>query len=153
MTYSKKCVNLIKEFEGIYLKSYLCPAGKATIGYGSTWWPDNKPVELGQSVTLQKSEDLLKFELDKIVSRLPVTVIYTQGQLDAVVSFIYNVGMANYINSKLYKKIKVNTNDPTIPAEFRKWTKARSSGKLIVLKGLVRRREAEIKLYLHNDQD
>ena len=151
MIYSRDCINLIKEFEGIYLKAYLCPSGVATIGYGSTRWPDGQKVQLGQSVTMQQAENLITYELDKIMTRLPKTVKYTQGQLDAVTSFIYNVGLANYINSTLYKKIKENTEDPTIPGEFRKWTKARVNGKLTVLKGLVRRREAEIKLYLRDN--
>jgi lysozyme len=151
MTYSKDCINLVKEFEGLYLKAYLCPAGVPTIGYGSIRWPDGKKVQLGEVISLDGAESLLKFELDGIIKKLPKEVKYKQSQLDAVASFIYNLGMANYLNSTLYKKIKNNTSDTTIPDEFRKWVKARVNGKLVTLKGLVRRREAEIKLYLKDN--
>ena len=69
MTYSKDCIDLIKDFEGLYLKAYLCPAGVPTIGYGSVRWPDGQKVQLGQTVTMDGAEELLRFE-DRKSTRL-----------------------------------------------------------------------------------
>lgn len=146
MTPSKDCVNLVKEFEGLRLNAYLCPAGKWTIGYGNTKWPDGKNVEPGQVITLDKAEELLRLELEKTGRRIPPLNL-DQNQFDAVVSFVYNVGIGNFINSTLYRKIQADRNDSSIEAEFMKWTKARVKGKLKELKGLVRRRQAEKDLY------
>lgn len=143
---SKNCLNIIKEFEGLRLKSYLCPAGKWSIGYGSTRWADGTPVKEGQVCTIQQAEDLLQKDVNFIAARLPNNTL-NQNQLDAVCSFIYNVGMANFINSTMYRYMRANHDDPRIGGEFRKWVKARVNGELRTLRGLVRRRETEAILY------
>jgi GH24 family phage-related lysozyme (muramidase) len=43
----------------------------------------------------------------------------------------------------------MNPIDSTIRAEFMKWNKARVGGKLVELKGLTRRRDAEANLYFY----
>jgi lysozyme len=67
----------------------------------------------------------------------------TDNNFSAIVSFSYNVGVGNLKKSTLLKKVNADPKDPTIKAEFMKWTRANG----VVLKGLVRRREAEAKLY------
>ena len=44
MKASKKCYDLIKQFEGFSAKPYLCPAQVWTIGYGSTRYEDGRYV-------------------------------------------------------------------------------------------------------------
>lgn len=145
---SNKCIDLIKEFEGLSLKAYTCPAGIVTIGYGSIRWQDGTKIELGQEITMTGAAKLLQFEVNRIAQRLP-DIKVNQNQYDAIVSFCYNVGVANFKFSTLLKLIKVNANNPLIREEFMKWTKARDTktNSLRVLKGLVRRREAEANLY------
>jgi lysozyme len=142
MTPSQNCINFIKKFEGLFLKSYLCPAGVATIGYGSTMWNDNKKVELGQTVSLEGAEKLLMWELEnkaKVLQGLNLN----QNQFDSLLSFIYNVGTGAFKRSTMLKKIKVNPNDATIRDEFMRWINKGSSFE----KGLRRRRKAEADLY------
>ena len=146
MVASKNCIDLIKKFEGLYLKAYLCPSSVPTIGYGSIRYENGSKVKLGEVIDLKRAEDLLMFELNKIGSRIP-NVGFNQNQFDAICSFCYNVGFANFINSTMYKLMKKNVNDPDIKTEFRKWVKARVGGEMRILNGLVRRREAEINLY------
>ena len=67
----------------------------------------------------------------------------TQEQFDALVSFVFNVGVQAFNVSTLKKKILKNPNDPTIADEFRRWVYAGNK----MLPGLVKRREQEIKLY------
>jgi lysozyme len=142
----QKGLELIKSFEGLKLKPYLCPAGIATLGFGNTYYPDGKKVKLTDAaITKEKAEELLKHlvvSYEKAVDSFCRDDI-SQNQFDALVSFAYNVGVGNLQKSTLIKKVNANPQDPTIRAEFMKWNKA--AGR--VLTGLTRRRTAEANLY------
>lgn len=145
MKVSSDCLNLVKKFEGLKLEAYLCPAKVPTIGYGSTFYPDGQKVKLGQKISLDKAEELLLWELNEVANQIRVAL--PQNKFDALVSFAYNLGVGNLKKSTLFKKVLQNHNDPTIKDEFMKWTKAKVNGELVVLKGLVKRRESESNLY------
>lgn len=145
---SEKGINLIKTFEGFSSKPYLCPAKIPTIGYGATFYTDGKKVTMkDKAITEEEGVALLKDMLVKFEQYVDSYCVDTinQNQFDALVSFCYNLGPVNLKNSTLIKKVNINPNDPTIETEFMKWT--RGGGK--VLPGLVRRREAEAKLYFN----
>lgn len=143
---SNKGIELIEFFEGFSARPYKCPAGVPTIGYGATFYTDGKKVTMGdKSITKAEATELLKSMLvsfEKYVDSYCVDTI-NQNQFDALVSFCYNLGPANLKSSTLLKKVNKNPQDQTISTEFMKWTKA--GGK--TLPGLVKRREAEAKLY------
>ena len=143
---SQKGIDLIKNFEGLKLKPYLCSAGVPTIGYGNTFYETGKKVTLNDpQITEKRAEELLAHLLvsfEKYVDSYCRDDI-SQNQFDALVSFAYNLGPNSLKASTLLKKVNANPTDPTIKAEFLKWTKA--GGR--VLKGLVLRREAEAALY------
>lgn len=141
MQVSKNCIDLIKKFEGLSLKSYRCPAGLNTIGYGNTQWEDGTKVKENQTLTIDRAEKLLTFYVNKFADGIKVKC--NQNQFDALVSFAYNTGIGNFNNSTLKKKVIANPDDPTIRAEFMKWVK--SNGKQLA--GLVKRRDAEANLY------
>lgn len=139
-------IDLIKKFEGFVGTPYKCPAGIPTIGYGATFYPNGKKVTMAdKAITEEEAVELLKSMLTKFEQYVDSYCIdtVTQNQFDALVSFCYNLGPANLKASTLLKKVNLNPNDPTIRAEFMKWTKA--GGR--TLKGLVRRRTAEADLY------
>lgn len=139
MKASQKAIDLIKEFEGFRSKSYLCPAGKWTIGYGHT--KGVKPNDVVDEKTAEKYliEDIEWAEdtINKYVLNL------NQNQFDALVSFVYNVGSGSFSRSTLLKKIKSNPNDLSIRNEFMLWIYA--DGK--PLNGLKKRRKMEADLY------
>ena len=138
-------INLIKQFEGCKLKSYLCPAKIWTIGYGNTFYENGIKVKEGDTITQQRAEELLKFiliQFEQYVDSYTRDDV-TQNQFSSLTSFCYNVGPQNLKSSTLLKKININPQDPTIALEFAKWNKG--GGK--ILSGLVRRREAEKNLY------
>lgn len=140
MEITNEGINLIKEFEGLELKAYLCPAGVWTIGYGHT-----KGVKKGQVITQLEADNLLKEDLssfEKGVTRLIKSNI-NQNQFDALVSFAFNLGLTNLKSSTLLKKVNSNPDDRTIVDEFIKWIYA--GGKQ--LEGLKKRRQAEAYLY------
>jgi len=145
---------LIKEFEGCKLSAYQCPAGKWTIGYGSTFYGDGTPVGKGRTLPSELAAlELLKVTLvqfEKDVNSL-VKVPITQNQFDALISFAYNLGsdidkddIAEGLGDSTLLK-KLNDRDYFgAAAEFHKWNKA--GGK--PLAGLTRRRNAEAELFL-----
>lgn len=143
---SEAGLNLIKSFEGLRLKPYKCSAGVPTIGYGNTFYENNKKVSLTDVViTESRAIELLGWSLTKFEQYVDSYCRddISQPQFDALVSFCYNVGPGNLKSSTLLKKVNANPNDPTIRAEFLKWNKA--GGK--ALTGLTRRRTAEADLY------
>ena len=145
MKLNKAGKDLIKSFEGCKLVAYQCSAGKWTIGYGNTFFENGEAVKPGDRITQEKADELFELIVSNFESKVDklIKTILTENQFSALVSFCYNVGENNLAKSTLLKKINFNPNDPSIRAEFMKWNKA--GGK--VLNGLVRRREAEAKLY------
>ena len=141
MQIGKNCIDLIKKFEGLKLESYKCPAGLWTIGYGNTQWENGFRVLENQVIDIQRAEKLLMFWVNKYAERIDLKV--NQNQFDALVSFAYNVGITNFNNSTLKKKVIANPNDATIRDEFMKWVSSRGKQ----LPGLVKRRKAEANLY------
>jgi lysozyme len=145
MEVNKAGRDLIKQFEGCKLKAYKCPASLWTIGYGNTFYEDGTKVKQGDVITQARAEELLNNIVDDFAKQVDVLVKsnVTANNFSAIVSFAFNVGIGNFRRSTLLRKVNANPKDATIPAEFKKWTRANN----VVLKGLVRRREAEAKLY------
>lgn len=146
----QKGLDLIKEFEGFESKPYLCPAKIPTIGWGSTFYPDGTKVKLtDEPITQSEGEILLKETVKPFETAIVknVSAKLNQNQFDALVSFAFNVGIANFKSSTLLKKVNQNPNQLTIGSEFAKWNKATVKGKKVELKGLIRRRKAESDLY------
>lgn len=145
MEVNKAGRDLIKQFEGCKLKAYKCPANLWTISWGLTFYPDGTKVKEGDVITQQQAEDYFDAVVDDFAKQVDVLVKsnVTANNFSAIVSFAFNVGIGNLKKSTLLKKVNANPKDATIPAEFRKWVRANGE----VLKGLVRRRDAEAKLY------
>jgi lysozyme len=139
---SQNCIDLIKKFEGYHPNAYVCPAGKNTIGFGSTMWMDGKPIKIGEVVTMEGAEKLLQWEMEKKSIALQ-NLNLNQNQFDSCLSFIYNCGIGAFNRSTLKKKIRMNPNDTTIRDEFMRWVNKGSSFE----RGLTRRRKAEADLY------
>lgn len=136
-------VDLVKQFEGLYLKAYLCPAGVPTIGYGHT-----SGVSLGQTITDAQAEQFLATDLTSAaagVDRL-VTVALNPQQRGALASFVFNLGAGNLEGSTLLRLL--NGGDYAGAAgEFGKWVYATEDGHKVKLAGLVARRASESALF------
>ena len=126
---------LIKSFEGCRLVAYKCPAGVWTIGYGHT-----AGVCEGQVITQAQADNMLKSDMKKYEKYVTdnVKIPLNENQFSALVSFCYNCGVGNL------RTLVKNRNAQQIADAMILYNKA--SGK--VLAGLVRRREAERKLFL-----
>ncbi|MEN4524901.1 lysozyme [Pantoea agglomerans] len=140
MKVSNNGINLIKRFEGLELKSYKDSVGILTIGYGHT-----HAVKAGDVITGEQADAFLREDLQvaELTINTNVKVKLTQGQFDALVSFVFNLGSGNFVKSTLLKKL--NAADYDLAAdEFGKWVNA--GGKK--LPGLVKRRAAEREVFL-----
>lgn len=137
---------LCRLFEGLRLRPYLCPAGVATIGYGTTRYRDgtrvlltDPPITAGMA-ELMLIADLTTRYMPDVVRLCPK--VRPDGLNAALLDFAYNLGAHNLAASTLRRR--VNAKDTAgIKAELRKWT--RGGGR--VLPGLQRRREAECALF------
>ena len=147
MNISKTGIQLVKDFEGLRLNAYKCSAGVATIGYGSTYYPDKSNVKMGDVLRDKEEAEILLIntleDYDIYVSKYTRSVKLTQYQFDALVSFAFNVGLGNLSKSTLLKMVLANPNDDKIALEFLKWNR----GGGVVLKGLTKRRQKEAELY------
>ena len=142
-TASREIREKIKQFEGLCLRAMQCPAGIWTIGYGHT----GKEVVRGKVVNVAEAEALFDADIALVERQLAALLKgappLTQRQFDALISFVFNLGIGTLSKSTLWRKVKANPADPTIPAEFRRWVNA--AGKK--LNGLVKRRETEARWY------
>jgi lysozyme len=139
MKASVDAYQLIKQFEGLRLEAYLCPAGIWTIGYGHT-----SDVSPNSFITIQEADDYLHRDVASVEMQLnKLNLSLSQCQWDAIVSFVFNVGIGNFKASTLLAKIRINPDDNSIMDEFLRWVYA--NGK--VMRGLQKRRLAEMKLY------
>jgi lysozyme len=137
---SGACRALVRQFEGCKLQAYLCPAGVATIGVGHT-----RNVKLGDRCSQEQADLWLTQDLEDAGASVAslVKVPLTQGQFDALTSFVFNLGIRRLAESTLL--ILLNKGDyHGAAAQFARWV--RSDGQ--VLDGLVRRRAAEAKLFM-----
>lgn len=135
--------SLCKQFEGFRSKPYLCPAGVATIGYGSTYYADGRKVTLQDTpISQEEANALLMHELEHtylqgVLRNCPI-LLTDERRCNSIVDFCYNLGIGRLQTSTL--KRKINAQDwEGAKEELMKWSKA--GGK--VLSGLLKRRQAE----------
>ena len=134
---------LIKRFEGFAPEIYICPGGWPTIGYGHVVRKHERE-RFTDGIDEATAEDLLRRDVEtaeRAVLRL-IRVPLADGQFDALVSFAFNLGSGALQRSTLRRKVNREEHG-TVPAEFRRWVWA--GGRK--LKGLIRRRDAEVALY------
>lgn len=136
---------LCRHFEGLHLKPYLCPKGIPTIGYGATFYEDGRRVSLTDApITKGRAEALLDWHLTRyflppVMNLCPTAD--TPGRIAALVDFAFNLGVGRLKSSTLRRKVLLS-DWGAVKVELAKWNKA--GGK--VLRGLSRRRQAEIEL-------
>lgn len=140
-------VALAKQFEGFRSEPYLCPAGVATIGYGSTSYLDGRKVTLEDRPVSKAEAELLLIQVmtavcASVLKASPI-VLGNANAWAALADFVYNLGISRYRSSTL--KRRVDAQDfAAAGVELLRWTRA--GGR--VLPGLVKRRQAEWELML-----
>ncbi len=144
LTISRAGLDLIESFEGFRAKSYLLKSGRYTIGFGHV-----ATAREGMQLTREQAEDLLKWDIKPIEDfiRQSSYTPLTQSQFDALVSFVFNIGIENYRNSDVIKYLNQG-NNVAAALSISAWRKAMVNGEKIIIDALVRRRFAESSMFL-----
>jgi lysozyme len=132
-------IHQLMVMEGRSLEAYKDAAGVPTIGYGHT-----KGVRMGDRISERWAVELLKMDVQNVELQVKaLDVARTEGQLDALVSFAFNLGITRLRDSDLLKLIRKGASKNAITQEFKRWVYA--GGKK--LRGLETRREWEAKRF------
>lgn len=167
MRTSEKGIHLMHEFEGYRNKPYLCPAHLWTVGWGEVLYQDQIKLPMvrkdGYTGLIRKEYQLkdadnrvwsreeledrfkaLLISFERGVLRLAPNLVGNQGLFDACVALSYNIGVGGFQRSTLRQRILRDEPLESIAEGFMRYTMG--GGK--VLPGLVRRRKAEVALFL-----
>lgn len=138
---SQAGIDLIKKFEGFSQTPYADPTGNLTIGYGHLI----RPGETYYKLSPEEGEELLREDVHDAVMAVKrlITAPLKQNQLDALVSFTFNVGSGALQRSQLRKHLN-NKRYDLAAEEFLKWVYSRGQR----LTGLYNRRKAERELFM-----
>jgi len=144
---NKIAIALIKRFEGCRLKPYLCPAGIATIGYGSTRYPNGRRVTMqDEPISEEKAEVFLYYIVTRIAYSIfklcPILLTEDRGKQASIIDFVYNLGTGNLKASTLRRRINEGNWDEAAH-ELRKWIYG--GGRR--LRGLIIRRNVEARFF------
>lgn len=143
--YSQAGVELTQHFEGYSPFVYEDVAGERTIGFG------HLVIEgeyFEEPLLPHEATELLKRDLavaERGVNR-HVRVRLNQGQFDALTDFTFNLGTGALRSSTLLRVVNAELHD-AVPGQLMRWNKARVNGRLQPVRGLTRRREAEVEFY------
>lgn len=135
MQYSKDGLHLTEQFENCRLAAYQDVKGVWTIGWGHT-----EGVKAGMTITQDQADEYLSDDINwanNVVNSL-VHASLTQGEHDALVDFVYNVGSGNFASSTLLRLLNAG-NLQAAAEQLDAWDHA--GGKVVA--GLLRRRQAE----------
>lgn len=160
---SADALRILEAFEDVRLKGYLCPAGQPTIGAGLTTaaikaageiirytnGATDNVVHVGMSISREEADRLEASVVDHFENAIEAMLKGLElatYQFDALVLLGWNIGLEALRISRVIKLTKAR-DFAGAAAAFAAWNKAHVGGKLVVIKGLVRRRAAERALY------
>jgi lysozyme len=141
MQYSKSGLQLTERFEGCRLVAYQDQGGVWTVGYGHTG-PDVYP---GMVITQEQAQALLEQDIQRAVDTVNrlVSVPITQGEFDALVDFVFNLGAGAFMASTLLRDVEAQ-DWAAAAAQFSRWDHCGGQ----VVAGLLTRRLAERQEFL-----
>lgn len=134
-------LDIIRKFEGLRLKPYLCPAGVWTVGYGHTGKEVTKDsVPISEAVAERMlHQDAAVFVM--AASNLSPILWFDENKQAAIADFCFNLGTSRYKASTLKRRVDAGDWEGA-QEELQKWVW--SGGRK--LPGLVLRRQAEARL-------
>lgn len=151
MKASRNAYELIKHYEGLKLRSYMCMAGKCTIGWGHT----GDDIGHGMIIGLADAERYLLDDVAYLELRLTKMILreITQNQFDACISLSFNIGDENFRKSTLLKFLNFGEFKKAAE-EFLNWRYVKlPNGKKQIARGLMTRRATERHLFLTGKLD
>lgn len=151
MKVSAAGLKLIQHYEGLRLEAYQDSVGIWTIGYGNTFYEDGSKVKMGDRITRDRADELLKMIVPKFEAMVlkMVTRQLLQNEFDALVSFAYNAG-THYKSGSVLKPYNIwqhVNNNLGKDAMLKYWQTLAITAGGKKLNGLVKRRKSESELY------
>lgn len=126
--------------------AYIDPVGIPTIAWGITYDENGNKIKIGDKWNWNRAvahkQSILKNSLKDLYAASPVLKDESARRIAGVLSWVYNLGIGNYKSSTFKKKIDLKDWE-SAATECKKWNKGKVKGKLVELKGLTRRRQAE----------
>lgn len=146
---SQKGIDFLIHNEGIRTKPYNDAAGHCTIGIGHLLHkgPCNGSE---RSMTEEEVRDLFEADQYKFVNGILrlVRVPLAQHELDALFSFVFNIGLGGFERSTVLKRLNAGDRDG-VPSAMAMWNKETRDGKLVVSESAVNRRIREGRVFTH----
>lgn len=146
---SQEAVEIIKAHESLRLNAYPDPGSRdglpVTIGWGSTYDEDGRPIKLGDVWTKERADRVFNMVLAKKADEVRDALKgapTTQGQFDAMVSLAYNIGITAFKSSTLLKN-HLAGDYAGAASQFSRWVYNDSRK----MNGLVKRRKVEAAMY------
>lgn len=145
MKMSEAGLNYIKSYEELRLRSYICPAGKLTVGYGHTG-PDVKPNMI---ITEAEAAELFRKDCAWVEAAVnAMNADLQQNEFDALCSLVFNIGADKFRNSTIRRLIVKKADKQKIADQFLVWTYIKGH----YSQGLQNRRREEQKIFLKGYQ-
>jgi lysozyme len=147
------CTSIVKQFEGFRAAPYLDSVGVPTIGYGTIQYPGGEAVKMSDpAITEPQGIQFLTYQLglkaDAIAPRFQRPVSLHQGA--AMLSLTYNIGSGAFSTSSVLRQFNAGNLAAAADA-FLLWDKGTVDGQLVVIPGLLKRRQAERTVFLTHD--
>jgi lysozyme len=141
---TRAAIDLIKRFEGFRSKAAELPDGRWTIGYGHT-----RSARPGAVIAEADADALLIYDVAAVTAAINAWVFspLTQHQFDALTAFVFNIGLSNFRRSSVLRRLNEGAYLQAACA-MEMWRTADFEGERIVIDALVRRRSAEMALFL-----
>jgi lysozyme len=141
---TRAAIDLIKRFEGFRAKAAELPGARWTIGYGHT-----KSARPGAVISEADADALLIYDVAAVTAAINQWVFspLTQHQFDALTAFVFNIGLPNFRRSSVLRRLNEGSYLQAACA-MEMWRTADFEGERIVIDALVRRRSAEMALFL-----
>jgi lysozyme len=136
-------LNAIKTHEAFAAVPYKDQAGIWTIGYGHKIIAGEQFVSLTEGAASALLAQDVSYAEDAV--NASVRIGLTQGQFDALVSFVFNVGTGAFRRSTMLRKL--NAGDPSVVNEFTRWVYVTKGGQKVQSAGLMNRRQAELAMF------
>jgi lysozyme len=127
-------------------KPYFCPAKVATIGFGTTYWDDGRPVKISDdAITREVGRQLLLRQLQRYADCVDRTIKVKMHPWSraACISLAYNIGTAAFAKSTAARRINAREWSG-VPEAFKRYKIG--GGK--ILTGLLSRRTDEAALFM-----
>jgi len=136
----------IRQREAFMPRPYDDGAGNLTVGYGHLI---RKGENYSAGLTEAQADTLFRQDVERVVNPAldKITIDLTQNQVDALGSFIFNVGTGGFLKS-LLPHVNAGENEATTSSMLKYVTgRDARTGRRRVLRGLLTRRRFEVALY------